>query len=427
MTEAALAPAGPAASGGSALRALALYAALAIVPPFVFSVLPVTSQALGIAVAVVGATVLLMLGPRQAWTRHQLRVPVVVLLGLLLHGMLVAQWRPVDAGRFGGSLLLLGAVLLLAARVAQPLFARITRAGLLGVFIVFLICGGLSAAGLRVATVNATSKPVFPFSEASHFGLALCPLILSLAVMTQRPVWRLLYIGAGLALALSLQNFTLLVGLMLIGAVCLPWRWLLPVAALAVAAIGLALSAGLEGLAYYTERLDFSSDSENITALVVIQGWQMIAEAWAATSGWGLGLQQLGVQGPTADVSDLIFTLNGGDYLNLLDGGFLLAKLAGELGVFGALLAAAYATTALRCAFVLRRVAMGRLAAMSAGAVFARAVVVMYLLEVFVRSAGYLTGAAALTLAALLYLWDTRSRVDLTDLASAAPAVPASR
>jgi hypothetical protein len=422
MTVVTHAPPGP-----SALRALALYGALAIVPPLVFSVLPVTSQALGIAIAVVVATVLLMLGPRQNWTLQQLKLPVVVLLGLLLHGILIAQWRPLDVGRFGGSLLLLGAVLLLASRVAQPLFAGMTRAGLQGVFIAFVICGALSAAGLRVATVNATSKPVFPFSEASHFGLALCPLILSLAVMARRPVLRLLYIGAGLALALSLQNFTLLVGLMLISAVCLPWRWLLPVGAVAVAGIGLALSAGAEGLAYYTERLDFSGDSENLTALVVIQGWQMIADAWAATSGWGLGLQQLGVQGPTADVSDLIFTLNGGDYLNLLDGGFLLAKLAGELGAFGAALAVAFAMTGLRCAFVLRRVATGRLPAMPAGAVFARAVVVMYLLEVFIRSAGYLTGAAALTLAALLYLWAARARVPVRGLGSASTAVPASR
>lgn len=409
----------------AASRALALYVALAILPPFVFSVLPVSSQAPGIAMAVVAASLLLMLGPSQPWTRPQLLVPLLVMLALLLHCTLVAQWRPVDVGRFGGSLLLLGGVLLLAGRVADPLFGAISHRGLQWVFVAFLVCGVLSAAGLRIATVNATSKPVFPFSEASHFGLALCPLILSLSVMSRRPVLRLLYVGAAMGLALSLQNFTLLVGLMLIAAVCLPWRWLLPVGAAALVGVGLALSVGAESLLYYTERLDFSADSENITALVVIQGWQMIAEAWAATNGWGLGLQQLGIQGPTAEVSDLIFTLNGGDYLNLLDGGFLLSKLAGELGVFGVGLAAAHMLVALRYALVLRKLATGGLPSQPAGLVFARSVVVMYLLEVFVRSAGYLTGAAALALAALYFLRGREAAV-LTDRRSIGPAVEAS-
>lgn len=406
-------------------RSLALYASLAVLPPLVFSVLPVSSQALGIAMSVVAASLLLLMGPGQPWTRRQFLLPLVVMLALLTHCTLIAQWRPVDVGRFGGSMLLLGGVLLLSGRVAQPLFGGLTQRALQGVFACFLLCGTLAAAGLRVATVNATSKPVFPFSEASHFGLALCPILLGLCVMTRTPVLRLLYVGAGVALALSLQNFTLLVGLMLISAVCLPWRWLLPVLGAGVLAVGLALSIGAEGLLYYTERLDFSGDSENITALVVIQGWQMISEAWDATYGWGLGLQQLGIQGPTAEVSDLIFTLNGGDYLNLLDGGFLLAKLAGELGFFGAGLAVAYVVAAARCGLRLRKMAMEAAPVEPAGAVFAQAIVVMYLLEVFVRSAGYLTGAAALTLSALMYL-HSRQAAQVRVPRSVAPVAVAS-
>lgn len=413
-------------SSASAGRSVALYGALAVLPPLVFSVLPVTSQALGIALALVAATVLLMLGPRQGWQRAQLLTPVVVLVALLLHFTIVGQWRAVDVGRFAGSMILLGGVMLLAGRVAQPLFGGLSEQALRMVFCAFVVCGTLAAAGLRVATVNATSKPVFPFSEASHFGLALCPLVLSLAVLSRRPLHQLLYVGVAVALALTLQNFTLLVGLMLIATICLPWRWMLPVLIAAALAVGFALTTGVEGLLYYTERLNFSADSENITALVVIQGWQMISEAWAATHGWGLGLQQLGIQGPTAEVSDLIFTLNGGDYLNLLDGGFLLAKLGGELGVFGVALVAAYVAFALRCALTLRGLALSRLPAQAAGAVFAQAVVVMYLLEVFVRSAGYLTGAAALAMAALSYLYSSRAPAGVTARPSGEPAIEAS-
>lgn len=417
----------PIASGSAASRALTLYGALAILPPFAFSVLPVSSQAPGIAMAVVAASLVLMLAPRQPWTRAQLLTPVTVMLALLLHFTLVAQWRPVDVGRFGGSLVLLGALMLLAARVAQPLFGALSYRGLQWVFGAFLICGALSASGVRVATMNATSKPVFPFSEASHFGLALCPLVLSLSVISRRPVLRLAYIGAALALALSLQNFTLLVGLVLVAVVCLPWRWLLPVGVAAVVGVGMALSVGAEGLLYYTERLDFSGDNDNITALVVIQGWQMIGEAWAATNGWGLGLQQLGVQGPTAEVSELISTLSGGDYMNLLDGGFLLAKVAGELGIFGAGLALAYVLAALSYVSVLRKMAMGRLPCAPAGAIFARAVVVMYLLEVFVRSPGYLTGAAGLAFSALYFLRSGCNAAVFRGPQSVEPAVAASR
>ncbi len=394
---------GPHSSVGDG-RALLLYMALALVPPLAFYTLPVSSQAVGVALALVIGTLLLPWS-RVRWEAwHAMLAPACLLL-LLAHLVVTAQFRAVDVGRFGGSMLLLAGVLLLAAHAGPFLFDRLRLSSLQRLFGLFMVCATLSLLGLRPPAGNATSKPVFPFSEASHFGLALCPLVLSLCVLSPKTSHRLGYLGGALAVALLLQNFTLLAGLMLVAAVCLPMRWLIPMAMLVAVGIAAALSLDAAALLYYSERLNFGEESENLTALVVIQGWQSIGDAWASTSGWGLGLQQLGVGGPTAEISELIFVLHGGEYLNVFDGGFLLAKLASELGVFGAALASLFTLTALRCAWRLRKIASAAAQKMPPGWVFAHAVVVMYVLEIFVRSAGYLTGSAALLLTALCYLY----------------------
>ncbi len=380
-----------------------MYLALALLPPLAFYLLPVSSQSPGVALALMAALGLLARQPAP-WQHWQLLLPLLCALGLLLHMIVAAQWQSVDWGRFGGSLLLLIGILLVAGRVAPMLFDGLSQTALLKLFAFFGVCGLLALLGLVPPATNATSKPVFPFSEASHFGLALCPLVLSVAVMTRSARARMAYVGSALALALLLQNFTLVVGLMLVAAICLPWRWLLPVSVLGVAAVATALDTGASALAYYAERLNFTAESENLTALVVLQGWQIMGEAVDQSSGWGLGFQQLGVQGPITEVSESINLLNQGNYLNLLDGGFLLAKLVAELGVWGIVLALVFSSEVMRCSLQLRRVALQGIR-MPAGWVFAHAVLVMYSLEVFVRSPGYLTGSAALLLTAVCYLY----------------------
>jgi len=81
-----------------------------------------------------------------------------------------------------------------------------------------------------------------------------------------------------------------------------------------------------------------SSDAENTSSLVYVQGWQ---DAWynlQRTRGLGLGLNMMGCT-PLPDVTAraaLMLRSNGRE-LNAEDGSFLFAKVISETGVFGIL------------------------------------------------------------------------------------------
>jgi hypothetical protein len=55
-------------------------------------------------------------------------------------------------------------------------------------------------------------------------------------------------------------------------------------------------AAGLQlvDLTYFTDRLALSHSSSNLSALVYLQGVELIEEALETTRAWGIGFQQLG-------------------------------------------------------------------------------------------------------------------------------------
>jgi heme/copper-type cytochrome/quinol oxidase subunit 4 len=200
--------------------------------------------------------------------------------------------------------------------------------------------------------------------------------------------WRIASLLTGFALAVLLQNLTLAAACVLVTIVSLQiGRTMVLVAVLAVAAAQLDLT-------YFTLRLDFSAENQNLSTLVYLQGWQLIEESWRNSAGIGLGFQQLGMQGTDVDAAQLIQAILS-DNLNLLDGGFTFAKLASEFGYLGLVLCAVYLVLAWRSARALHQVAANRAPALSAE-VFAHCAIVSYLLEMFVRSAGYFTATGLL-------------------------------
>lgn len=133
----------------------------------------------------------------------------------------------------------------------------------------------------------------------------------------------------------------------------------------------------------------------------------MLGESWDATHGIGRGFQQFGLLGTEVPAADLILAILK-DYLNLLDGGFTLAKVVGEGGVFGVSLIAAYLLCALRAAALLRSVARG-VQTVEPLMVLTASSIVGYSIELFLRGAGYFTGTGLLLLASLL-IWRARAR-----------------
>jgi hypothetical protein len=319
---------------------------------------------------------------------------VVLAIGLLalpVHGVIADILHPVHLNRLAGSLglmgLLIAGALALGGILRHAAPAHLDRSLRLS-FALMCVVIVLEVAGVQPGA-DRWDKPMFPFSEPSHFTLAFLPLLLyrcTSATNRGRFAWVL----AGLLIALSIKSLTLLAGCVLAAVAC---RRVLATAVVGGMAAVLGLGAALLDLGYFTQRLGLGEGS-NLSGLVYLQGWELIGESLQLSSNWGLGFQQLGLDGTNVPAASAIYAL-AGDNLNLQDGSFLLSKLLSELGVFGAIIALAYCVVAIRSLVALRRRHEPRPVVR-----FARCVMVAYLVELLVRGPGYFTGSALLMVAA---------------------------
>jgi hypothetical protein len=266
-----------------------------------------------------------------------------------------------------------------------------------------LVVIGLLGATRYGPTLDKYFKSVPPFTEPSLFALAYLPWALVAACFAV-PRRRLAVVIATAVLGLALQNLTLLLGALLVASVCLRLRVLVP-GALALALVVLAFGGD-----YYVDRLVIADgDEPNLSTLVYLQGWQLAIDAWGRTSGFGLGFQQLGLSGESdALASQLILAIKG-EHMNLLDGGFVAAKLLAEFGAPGGLLVLAFLILAVRSLTLLRRFAMqSGSSRMSYPEVVAHGFVAGFLIDMFIRGTGYLTPSMLMLLTGLFMLLASR-------------------
>jgi hypothetical protein len=324
-----------------------------------------------------------------------LKVTLLLSLGLALHGAFAALLLPFDFVRAGGSLLPLGLVVftgyVLASLLARSPDGTVDRA--VGrTFTLLLLVALLGVVGLEPPSPAASPKPMFPFTEPSLFALVFLPLLMFSCVRSGGAM-RWLALLLGFTIAAIMENLTLMVGCVLVAFVCMRTA-----ASALLLCVGV-LVAGQFDLSYYTSRLDLSEDTQNISTLVYIQGWQLLQESLSRSAGWGIGFQQLGLAGSSGSANTTLLVLIG-ETSNIFDGGFVFAKLIGELGLFGLLLVALYLRRAWRALRVLRRAARQR-ALPASGVLFGNCVIATYLIELFVRGSGYFTPSAVLLVASL--------------------------
>lgn len=370
---------------------------LLVVPSLLFGARLTSSMAPGTLVGAFCAvfTVLVRMSS-TARLASTLRFYPAVALAITLHLVLATYWGPVDFGRAFISLAMFG-IFFAGAGALADLLRSVDSAQLellmRRIFIGLLILGMAACFGVLQPLRGSFEKPVFPFTEPSHFALATTPFLIFACVSSTHNK-RLLYIGIALAEALMLQNLTFLVGCLFAASISLRLKHMVVFTCLLLPVL-FALD-----LTYYIDRVDFSGELQNLSGLVYLQGWQLIEESLAATHGVGRGFQQLGVNGTAVTAADLIRALTGSE-LNLLDGGFNLSKLVCEFGILGALLAGCYMFVAFGAFRRLRSVVAGR-QVVSSLQVFCASVILGYLLELVLRGAGYFTPSGLLLITALL-------------------------
>ncbi|TXH61569.1 MAG: hypothetical protein E6Q93_04675 [Burkholderiaceae bacterium] len=385
-------------------------------PSALFVLAGTSSLAAGAAVACVVTALAWPVGTATALARHGTAVGLagILLTFIAFHLMVATVHAPVNVPRAAVSMLLLTLFLLGGLSLSHAFFAApshdvdrtCTR-----IFTVFIIVAVVYLSGLLRLGPEGT-QVVFPFNEPSHFALAFTPFLMYACL--RRDGWRrYVLLVVGLTIAYLIQNLTLVVGCLLVAALCTRAVFA-PVLAALVAGAALSLDLG-----YFTERLNLSTDNSNISTLAYLQGWELLQEGLDRSRGWGIGFQQLGERETAVPIADLIYA-QGELELNLRDGAFVLAKLGAEFGAFGIAAAAVLLTAAARAALALRR--DSRSGAAPASVQFARCVLVAYAVNLLVREGGYFTGSSLLLIASLMVLWKARRAT-----ASIAPSLAAQR
>lgn len=187
------------------------------------------------------------------------------------------------------------------------------------------------------------NKPVFPFSEASHYALSVGLLSVGYAVTARKKSLFLIIINMFL-FSLMFPNLTMLLSTiiaLLASMIGLRPKYLKIVLLIFPVIIFIFSSMFLMSNSYFSSRLSFE-DTNNLTTLVFLQGWYLAFLNTISTNGLGLGFQMLGMPGTQlTPFSDIIESL-AGKILNLTDGGLLAAKFIAEFGIVGIILSLVY-------------------------------------------------------------------------------------
>ncbi|MGC4130444.1 MAG: hypothetical protein QM564_13020 [Bergeyella sp.] len=243
-------------------------------------------------------------------------------------------------------------------------------------FILMLLIGSFSLT--KIITSSQHAKPVFPYTEPSHYALFFVSLLYYTAIKAGK--WRILVIFSGLLIALIVENLTLLVAVSILSLSVFRWRalFILPIVVLFV--------LNNFDLDYFSSRLNFTEDVNNLSTLVYIQGWELMRQSLEMSNGLGLGFQQLGeIPMKRTPAGEIIYMITKDDY-NLKDGGFTLAKLVSEFGIAGIILSFLYLILFVKC---FNKLGSKKLLQEDNVYIYAIAVITAYFSEFLVRGVGY--------------------------------------
>lgn len=387
------------ARGRSIALTLVMVFAVSI-PPLLMYVGLATSMALGVMAVCLGslAAALWKRPQTRLWPSRRGTAFAWLFAFIAAHGLVALFIGRLDLARFAASLVLLLVFLMGASSLSRQLFvlkdASFHKAACT-LLLVMTASSLLALIGIAPYLGVEFAKPVFPFTEPSHFALSTLPVYLYFCVVS-RGLVRQFALLAGLMAALVLQNLTMLSAALLTILICAR-----PMT-LALLSLPIVLAIPLLDLQYFAVRFNFSPESDNLSALVFVQGWQLIDESLRRSGGWGLGFQQLGVYGTEVEFAAVINALIGEDS-NLSDGGFNFSKIVSEFGLFGLLATMVHLVFAARFAMRLRQLTRHPVT-VPRSTVFAYAVVVGFTVDLFIRGNGYFTASSLIYATAWMHL-----------------------
>lgn len=399
------------------------FAALIVVPPFFYVSFFLSSMTNGFVVALMVMLVFYHRLPPVIRVQNFSLVAMAIIFLLTVHTL---YFIAVEAGNrkiFG---LILCFAMLAAAMFFSTAIYRCSGLVLLQIFKLLTLMGLLIGYASFVVDISFLNygkyhKSIFPFAEPSHYALVFSSFFFVTGIVLRKKQ-RLLLVMSLLLLGALLPNMTLLVITLIMIAVyyILPLKKerIIAFALAALVGVGVLGSVDSSKLSYFYERLPFVetpnssslSRGPNLTALVYMQGWEVLTEEFANTSGLGVGLLNMENTVP-GYYAELIRQKTGGGYRNRAEGSFFASKLITEYGMVGVLVLLAYSVLFLKSLIFFYRLERhidsrhrteeGRY---PLSQIYAHSVIVIFVVEAFVRGVGYYSAGAFLLIVAILLI-----------------------
>lgn len=409
------------------------FCALVFIPPFFYVSLWLSSMTIGLVAALAAIIVFYYRAPPIINWHHINAVGLALIALLTLHSL---YFLVVEEGYRKAFGIILCFAMLASAAIFSNIIYRCNSRVLLRIFKLLVIVALLIGFGSFFIDANFLHyekyhKSMFPFAEPSHYALIFSSFFFVTGVVV-RKTQRFLLVAAVLLLGALKPNMTLLV----IGSIMVVVYYILPLKKQRIIIFTVALLLGLSvlssvdssKLAYFYERLPFVEGSErsaipgspNITALVYMQGWEVLTDTLVSTGGLGVGLLNMENTIP-GYYAELIYEKTGGTYRNRAEGSFFASKLVTEYGVVGVLVLVAYCTMFLKSLGFFYRLERyidnkkrSKEARYPLSLVYAHSIIVIFVVEAFVRGVGYFSIGVFLMMVAAF----TTRRFELISLQS---------
>ena len=245
-------------------------------------------------------------------------------------------------------------------------------------------------------------KRTLLFPEISHFSIIFAPLLLFKVLTFKNTIHVYLSILISLTLALSLLNLTLLIStflIMMIYSIKKTFLFFL------IPLVIVALFFDIGDFQHFIDRIP-TSDTQNLSALVFLSGWERAFLSLIDSSFFGIGFNQLGFVGNIGFFQSEIISL-GSPKLNITDGGSLAPKIISELGIVGLAFILSYLFHLVKAVYMVKKKKL----IYNYLDTFYISIFIMSFVSIFIRSSGYFSPIVFLLLSSIIYI----NKFKLTD------------
>jgi hypothetical protein len=337
-----------------------------------------------------------------SFNRKQLVISAILLIGIALHGVWPSFAKSFDVTKFYGSLFLLTIVVIVAIIFLQNVLIKYRGDFNSTVYSVFYFLIIISVAGFFKLNLFSyvSQKSVLFFSEPSYFALTLAPFLI-FVVAKKHPFSKLCLVYF-LIWALIVQNLTMLAIVFLAASLLAKSTYFNFIKILFGAVLCILVIVNTD---YFSSRLDFGAETDNLSVLVFLQGWQNSLIMFRDSSWVGVGFQQFGIVGKRGEISDQLENL-GFKELNIYDGGTTASKFVGEFGLLGVIFLIVYLYVFIRTFLKIKSFNKLKDDPMD---LFFSCSILAFSVELFVRGIGYFSPGCYLFLFAMLYKYNSKS------------------